>query len=154
MNSTDYNTADSDLPRFSDFWEGVAHDLGNSRLRIYKQANCIKSFIDANAGTPEYLKSAIRCSFKLSNCKNLSSPISLEAVFDILGETAYTLQGQKADDLLDIELLEEIAWIISNRYKTQLQIFTDDSQHEQAENSNTRILSFPKYRLRKANSVI
>ena len=140
-------------PQFIEFWLQVANELGTSRLIINKNAKSIRSIIHGSSDAPIYLHEAIKKSYKLSQCQNLSSPVSLESVLDILGETAYTLQGDQADDLLDIELLEEIAWVINSRYSEQI----PNSVHADpvpAPSDECQVVSFPHYKIRKANSNI
>ena len=150
------NTSSRARPRFLEFWLLVANELGTSRLHIDAEAKSIKSFVHRNSDAPQYLHEAIRKSYKLSACQHLSSPICLESVLDILGETAYALQGEQADDLLDIELLEEIVWIISNRYAEQISILLDSGQNSEQAGKATKpqgkLVSFPNYKIRKANA--
>lgn len=105
---------------FSDFWLLVASELGDARLVLNKDAKTISGFINKNSDVRAYLHTAIKQSYKLSRCDNLHSPISLEHVLDILGETAHQLQQSALGDLFDIELLEEIAWLICDRYASQV----------------------------------
>jgi hypothetical protein len=182
---------------FIDFWQLVASELGDARLLLNKNAKNIESLINTNSDVRAYLHRAIKKSYKLSHCENLNSPISLEHVLDTLGETAYRLQQEKYGDLFDIELLEEIAWLICDRYANQVSELvkreaawlgtTQDLAYELAEEDRTfarlnslsanktrgpdpratahhqkatpsssptaaRIISFPNYKIRKANA--
>jgi hypothetical protein len=58
----------------------------------------------------------IQQSYKRCRCYHLNARFDVNVALDILGETSYTLQGNKEDDLMDIELLEEIAWLINQHY--------------------------------------
>ncbi|MEM7358670.1 MAG: hypothetical protein AAF431_06225 [Pseudomonadota bacterium] len=138
--------------QFLEFWRLVAIDLGNSRLRINTNAKSIHELVDKDGDSRSYLVDAIRKSYKLSQCQHLASPISLEHVLDILGETAYTLQGDQRDDLFDIELLEEIAWHISDRYSIQLSTLVEQHDKPAANNKSAQIVSFPNYKIRRANN--
>jgi hypothetical protein len=108
-------------PLFADFWQLIASELGSSRLKINSTAQSISTFIDSSGDQKDYLRDVIKQSYKRSQCYHLRDAIDLEAVLDILGETAYALQGQHADDLMDIELLEEIAWLIGERFWVNVQ---------------------------------
>jgi len=131
---------------FLDFWNTVATELGSSRLKINPNAGSIHRFIDCNSDHKEYLKKVIQLSYKQSECNHLRDNVNLECVLDILGETAYQLQGQQADDLLDIELLEEIAWLISERYESSLKLATTN-QH-----AHTPVISLDKFKIRRSNA--
>lgn len=133
---------------FVDFWQSIASELGSSRLRINTKAPSIRYFIDGNSDPKDYLKNAIEQSYKRSNCHHLRDTIDLNAVLDVLGETAYQLQGLEADDLLDIELLEEIAWIISERYKSLLGLKEKASAHPE----DATVISLLKTKILQANS--
>lgn len=133
---------------FNQFWLFIAHQLGSSRLKINAQAHDIHDFLDPSNDSREYLKSTIKESYKRSHCDNLQSAISLNKVLDILGETAYELRNNQRDDLFDIELLEEIAWHISGRYKHYLLIEPEEKRTPR----KGQVLSFPNYKIRIANS--
>ncbi|MBX2848496.1 MAG: hypothetical protein KTR16_09250 [Acidiferrobacterales bacterium] len=137
------------IPRhleFSQFWSYIAHQLGSSRLKIISDAADIHGLIDSNADIEDYLKNAIKESYKRSQCNNLRNPVSLDAVLDILGEIAFSLRNNHLDDLLDIELLEEIAWHIDNRYRQYLDLDPEPSQSHKGQ-----LISFPQYKIRIAN---
>ncbi|NNC99478.1 MAG: hypothetical protein HKN85_04795 [Gammaproteobacteria bacterium] len=141
--------------QFFEFWHTVATELGNSKLRINRGARTIHDFVDKESDVRDYLKDAIKKSYKLSRCRNLSSPISMDSVLDILGETAFRLQDDQRDDLFDIELLEEIAWHISNRYLACLALDKGDPSREKSgagKSQPAQIISFPNYKIRRANS--
>jgi len=137
--------------QFIGFWQGVAAELGNSRLRISLKPNNIHELVDKDCDGPNYLKKIIKKSYKLSRCQHIKSPISLEKLLNLLGETAFELQGKHRDDLFDIELLEEIAWHISSRYSAQIKPFISNIDELPTDNS-AAVISFPNYKTRKANS--
>ena len=120
----------ADPIQFIEFWNLIANELGSSRLRIDVKAKTIHELFSQDSDARVYLRDAIKKTYKLSKCQHLRSPISLITVLDVLGQTAYELQGEKADDLFDIELLEEIAWHISNRYPAHY--FTDKNTNTNA----------------------
>ena len=154
MKQSRSNSVNSSGPQFIEFWLLVASELGTSRLHINESAKSIRNVIHRNSDAPIYLHDAIKKSYKLSRCQRLTSPVNLECVLDILGETAYTLQGDQADDLLDIELLEEIAWVIGSHYAEQIQTLLNSNQSRDPIGSQCQIVSFPNYKIRKANSNI
>ncbi len=132
-------------PTFTDFWRTIANELGSSRLKINARATSIHKFIDRNSDHKEYLRQAIQQSYKRSHCNHLRDTINLESVLDILGEIAFELQGAQADDLLDIELLEEIAWLIGERFQLALPVQENSTQ------SQVQVVSLDKAKIRRAN---
>lgn len=137
--------------RFVDFWLSVAQELGSSRLDINHEAHSIKSIFAANSDHRDYLREVVRQSYLRSQCKKLSDAIDLHTVLDILGETAFELKGQQADDLMDIELLEEIAWVISQRYAHHIVIQADPDTSHAPTKPAARLISLSKIKTRRAN---
>ena len=138
--------------QFINFWKRIAADLGTSRLRINDDAKSINEFIHKNSDVRPYLIDAIKLSYKQNKCQHLGSPISIGIVLDILGETAYKLYGNKKDDLLDIELLEEIALYINNHYLAYLDGGTNSNVNTCPKEVNAaKVISFPKYKKWKIN---
>jgi len=132
-----------------DFWLTIASGLGNSRLKLNRKASSIHRFIDQNSDHKDYLRQAIQQSYKLSRCSHLRDPIDLNCVLDILGEIAFELEGARADDLLDIELLEEIAWLIGERFQQSLEL---DVTHDDQATTGSKVISLDKVRIKRANS--
>ena len=102
---------------FSEFWQTIASELGNSRLKVNPCADSIRYFLDAESDHRDFLRNIIHQSYKRCRCYHLKARFDVNIALDVLGETSFSLQGTKEDDLLDIELLEEIAWLINQRYK-------------------------------------
>ena len=136
-----------DPVEFRHFWKFIAQQIGDSRLTLNHAATQIEHFLQLDCDPKNCLRSVSIESYRRSNCKNLNSPIDLNVVLDVLGETAYSLRGQSRDDLFDIELLEEVAWHIANRYSQQIQI-----ERSEQYPADAKIISFPDYRIRKANT--
>jgi hypothetical protein len=142
---------------FFDFWLFIADQLGDSRLRINKNAGNIHQLIDLGSDHTPHLRKAIIQSYKQSRCYHLQAPIDLIAVLDILGETAYDLQGKQLDDLLDIELLEEIAWYISERFGAIIapQLSSSGSTQRGESHKQTaacKIVSLPNEKIKRLNA--
>jgi len=133
---------------FAQFWEFIASQIGDSRLTLNHSAAKIEYFMQVDCDPKNCLRSVSIESYKRSNCKNLRSPIDLNVVLDVLGETAFSLRGESRDDLFDIELLEEVAWHIASRYSALIEI----NNPSLTEQNQPKILSFPNYRIRKANT--
>ena len=153
------NTYNSNYPAdisFHDFWLFIASEMGDAWLRLNEDANHLKDFIDHSYDPKEYLRKIILDSYKISRCTSLHDAIDMDCVLDLLGETAFTLRGERRDDLFDIELLEEVAWHIGNRFAHLLKVNSDSAEHPagnpEQENENGVVVSFPRYRIRKANS--
>ena len=123
---------------------------------IQRVVKYIHQFIDASSDHFPYLRDAITLSYKRSQCHHLGANIDLIAVLDILGETAFNLQGKQSDDLLDIELLEEIAWYISERFGEALQVqlaAAEQAFKSQVSNAKRKpqIISLTKVRIQRSN---
>lgn len=141
---------------FFDFWRFIGEQLGDARLSINHQAHTIHQLIDPCSDHPPYLREAITQSYKRSRCHHLGADINLIAVLDVLGEIAYQLQGKSLDDLLDIELLEEIAWHISERFgealQTQLKASQQGKNHAQDGLSRpAQVIALSKVRIKRLN---
>lgn len=153
---------------FNSFWRMISRELGDARLMLNPNAKQISAFIHGNSDIQSYLHDTIRKSFKLSRCQNLSSPICFTSVFDLLGEAAYTLQQRDNCDLFDIELLEEVAWLISDRYARQVAEMVRLDAQRAAPNSflsinpetkpeaqpKASVVSFPRFKIKKANALL
>lgn len=132
---------------FIQFWSYIASQLGSSRLKINPKAHNIHNLFDADNDSKDFIKQAIIESYKRSQCNNLSNQISVDIVLDILGEIAYELRNNHLDDLFDMELLEEIAWHINDRYRQHLDLAT-----QQQDGPTGIVVSFPQYKIRIANA--
>lgn len=144
---------------FIDFWRFIAKELGNSRLKINAKAHSIHEFLITDGDQKAYLRDAIKKSYKVNRCHHLGSTICILSVLDVLGEAAYQLQSNKQDDLFDIELLEEIAWHISQRFADHFEIENKSRGSSSAAGSDTtkevsgsNVRSLPKAKIRRANS--
>ncbi len=109
---------------FSDFWQSIASGLGNSRLIVDTQAESIKYFLDAESDHATLLRGVIQQSYKRCHCYHLKARFDVNVALDVLGETSHNLHGTKEDDLIDIELLEEIAWLINQYYRPLIEMPT------------------------------
>lgn len=131
---------------FLDFWIFIDSKLGSSRLKINARANSIHEVLARGSDHPQYLKDVITQSYKRSQCHHLQAPINVNYVLDILGETAFELQGKQCDDLLDIELLEEVAWHIDERYGQSIEVQLTESSPK------ADVVSLPRAKIKRANS--
>ena len=148
---------------FSEFWLLIASELGNSRLKVDVGAESIKYFLDAESDHKDFLRKIIHQSYKRCHCYHLKARFDVNIALDILGETNYKLQGSKEDDLLDIELLEEIAWLVNQHYShlikmpdstlAQTNVIGDgfDKATEKQGSTTFPIVSLSKRRINKAN---
>ncbi len=137
--------------QFIDFWIKVAAELGTSRLNINHKAKSIHDLFHKNSDARPYLVNAIKQSYEQNKCQHLHSPISVDVVLDILGETAFKLSGNQRDDLLDIELLEEIAWCIDNDFFSYLDISHTDDCSDTLNSNDAKVISFSRYKSVKSN---
>ena len=149
---------------FRKFWQLCAHQLGDSRFTFDHSASTITDMNHSVITSETLIKDLIMVCYRRSQCQHLDSPIDLNATFDVLGETAYKLQGQRQDDLLNIELLEEIGWCANQFYENSTQ---NTSSHEEPRLktvvtpsktvskdtiSQARVVSLSKAKLRRANA--
>jgi hypothetical protein len=153
---------------FSEFWNTIASGLGNSRFKINLKAESIKYFLDPESDHKDFLRILIQQSYKRCRCYHLNARFDVNVALDILGETSYTLQDNKEDDLMDIELLEEIAWLINQHYGQAIEIPNSmlssmlsvddpseerDNEHDLCQLSSNKV-SASKASSRKAGPVI
>lgn len=140
---------------FREFWEYIALQLGDAWLSLNPEAQTVNELVTLSYDPKDYLKQAILQSYKRSACQSLNSNINMNAVLDTLGEIAYTLRAEKRDDLFDIELLEEIAWHIASRFRHLIKFQASPASHtgiRAKRRQNATVISFPDYRIRKANA--
>ena len=111
------------------------------------------------------MRKLIHQSYKRCHCYHLNARFDVNIALDVLGETSFQLKGNKEDDLLDIELLEEIAWLISQRYGYRVNMpesllvnaseasddHTSDVESEPQAKAKTPIISLSKRKIRIAN---
>ena len=133
---------------FVEFWRFIAKSLGDSRLRIRKQAHSIESFFAPNSDHREFLRDVIITSYFESGCRGLDDDVDMNVVLDVMGEAAYELQGRNKDDLLDIELLEEIAYLIQQKYSYLIDIQIPSDRFA----SSSEVVSFVDSKIRRANT--
>lgn len=156
-----FQDSPSRVVSFLDFWLLIGEQLGNAKLKINAKAGNIHQLIDKSSDHTQQLREVIMQSYKRSRCYHLGAPIDLIAVLDILGETAYQLHGQELDDLLDIELLEEIAWCISERFASliepEIEAYYAPMQSLRADRSRqnqqhvAEVISLPRVKIKRAN---
>lgn len=132
-----------------DFWLFIASQLGSSRLKINAHATSIHQVLDKGSDHQQYLKNIITQSYKRGRCHHLNAAINVNHVLDVLGETAFDLQGKHCDDLFDIELLEEIAWLIGERYAQHIEIqILEPVKPTKA----AQVVSLPSAKIKRANA--
>lgn len=141
---------------FRSFWQYIAQELGDAWLGLNPEARNLKEFIKLSYDPKDYLRQAIMQSYKRNGCSSLDSDIRMDAVLDILGEVAFSLRGERRDDLFDIELLEEIAWHIGNRFSHLIECNQNEAGNinpkQQTASECAPVVSFPNFRIRKANT--
>lgn len=154
-----------DFLGFSDFWQTIANELGNSRIKVNVKAESIKQFLEADSDHREFLRKLIYQSYKRCRCYHLNARFDVNIALDVLGETSFNLKGNKEDDLLDIELLEEIAWLISQLFEHKIDMpssllntenhkvagHTSRSPKPSTAPTKTPIISLSKRKIRLAN---
>ena len=136
---------------FSKFWQFIAKNLGDSRLLIRGEANSIDSFLAPNSDHREFLREIIITSYFECNCCSIDDSVDINKILDVLGEAAYQLQGRNEDDLMDIELLEEIAYLIQQRFLYLINI-PQNTKSPQSKESMAAIVNFSNKKIRRANA--
>ncbi len=136
---------------FLDFWKLVAKNLGNSRLRIKDHANSIETLLAPNSDHREFLRDVIINSYFESDCCSIEDAVNINIILDVMGEAAYELQGRNKDDLMDIELLEEIAYLIKEHYSALIEL-EHDRNCPQADETGATIVNFSNTKIRRANA--
>lgn len=132
-------------PSFFEAWCFLSDNIGSSRLPVNRQASDIHQFIISQDDQLGFMKQVIRNCYQSCQCHNLQSTINIETMLDVLGETAYQLTQQNKDDLVMIELLEEIGWLLVQAYGQHLK------QPQQAKHTPAEIVSLPDHKVRRAN---
>ena len=123
--------------------------MGNVGLAINQDTTSINDFLSPEC---DFLRDIVRSSYTRSKCYHLHSVIDLNQVLNILGERAYELNNQQLNglpqaDLLDIELLEEIAWNINERFLALVTL----PNKTQTRQTKAQILNLPRLKIRRAN---
>jgi len=77
-----------DFLSFSEFWQTIANDLGNSRIKVNTNAESIKQFLRADSDHKEFLRTLIHQSYKRCQCYHLNARFDVNIALDVLGETS------------------------------------------------------------------
>ena len=149
---------------FNEFWQTIESGLGNSRFKINTKAESIRYFLDPESDHKDFLRILIQQSYKRCRCYHLNARFDVNVALDILGETSYNRQGNKEADLMDSELLEEIAWLINQHYGQAIEMpdsmLIGDLSEERSEERNFcqlnpskagPVISLSKLKIRRAN---
>lgn len=145
--------------KFVEFWRFIAQELGDSQCRLNPKANRIKDLMASNSDHRSFLKDVIAQSYARCGCHHLKDSLDINVVLDVLGETAFSLQGENADDLLDIELLEEICWLTCQQYSRHIEMpqlppdFEESNKHKKRAQL-APVVSLPNVKIRIANTQI
>lgn len=140
-------------PNFLDFWVFITDQLGDTYGLVNPKVKTKKELFNEFDDQHGLLKEVLLQCYRLNKCHHIKSPIDINLVLDVLGEKAFELQLKQADDLLDIELLEEICWLISQHYSTYISTptFSKDESKDEALSSSV-VISLPKTKIKIANS--
>lgn len=131
---------------FRDVWCFLSEQIGECRLLVKRNANNLNAFLKAQENNPGFMRQLITETYKRNQCANLDSSISIEIMFDVLGEKAAELKQTQKDDLADIELLEEIGWHLQQRYP-----FKKPSKNK-PENQSAKVICLSTIKTRIQNS--
>lgn len=136
---------------FVNFWRFIAKSLGDSRLRIRNEADSIETLLASNSDHREFLREVIITSYFESNCCSIDDLIDMNTTLDVMGEAAYQLQGRNKDDLMDIELLEEIAYLIQQQYFYLIDV-AKPIDNDRRDGLFGAIVTFSNRKIRRANT--
>jgi hypothetical protein len=141
---------------FLDFWVSITEHLGDAHGVIDPKTKTTQALFSSFDDQLGLLKNVILESYALNKCHHIKSPLNVNTVLDILGSKAFELHLKQADDLLDIELLEEICWLICQHFSHLIEIPVFNRRREMDEsnlgNTSANIISLPKTKIRIANS--
>ncbi len=136
---------------FIDFWVSASNEIGDHRLAINASAKRLEELFIPTVVHAEHLKELVTHSLEQRSGK-LTQIINVNALLDALGETAFKLRKTAADDLFDIELLEEIAWHISEHYPHLIEMpLPTELKPTQNNEAKPSVVSLTKYKIVKAN---
>lgn len=142
---------------FIKFWGFIASELGSLRLSIDTSSKRLETLFQANSAHPKYLRTLIEESLA-NRGGNLTQTIDLNKLLDDLGATAFTLRSNDNDDLFDIELLEEIAWLISTHFSSHFSSSLGGNNstpipatRDKTKDNNPQVISLQRYQIIKAN---
>ena len=136
---------------FLKFWFFVTEQLGDSHGSIDPNLKTAQAFFSHFSDQQGLLKEIIIASYSLNKCRHLKDSIDVNLVLDLLGQKAFELKIMHADDLLDIELLEEIGWLISQHFAQFIDIPTLNNSTDKCDNTASPIISLPRAKIRRAN---
>lgn len=141
---------------FLKFWHLITDNLGDSHGSIDPQTKTTQQLFSTFDDQLGLLKEIIIDSYSLNKCHHIKSHIDVNSVLDILGKKAFELHVKQADDLLDIELLEEICWLICQHYRQSISmpVFVKKEHDEQLAKTRdkAKVFSLSKTKVRIANS--
>ena len=141
---------------FLEFWVQITELLGDSHGSINPKTKTTQQLFSNFDDQLGLLKEVIVNSYAANKCRHVKDQIDINLVLDVLGVTAFELKLKHADDLLDIELLEEICWLICEHYlhfvETPKALELSETTDINAETITAKVLSLPKTKIRMANS--
>lgn len=140
---------------FLEFWSSITEKLGDSHGSIDPKTKTTQQLFSNFDDQLGLLKEVVIDSYRANKCHHVKDQIDVNLVLDILGIKAFELKLKQADDLLDIELLEEICWLICQHYMHLVKMpkAAGVSNNIKACNETTaQVLSLPKTKIRIANS--
>ena len=120
-------------------------------MLIRHKANSIETFLAPNSDHREFLRDVIVTSYFECNCCSIEDKIDINTILDVMGEAAYELQGRNKDDLMDIELLEEIAYLIRQHYFYLIDMPTL-VESKSPDDNIAAIVDFSSKKIRRANA--
>ena len=126
--------------RFKDFWLTMSCLAGDTRLTMDAKADTLGEFI---SDQEEYfIRQLMTTVYSCSKCSSIYSHIDLRCVFDALGESGLHMRQTDSDDLLNVELLEEIAWLTTQYFPQQVQQQVIDSWTTDCLYDHSNVLPF------------
>jgi len=144
-------------PSFGDFWGTVCDQIGDHRISINSSAESKQDLLDAESLHPEFVKELVYACFERSQ-KSKNHRVDFCALLDHMGSLAYCMRESYSDDLLDIELLEEIAWVINTHFPYCIdssvlarQLDSHDLIESSIERTTPTVISIKNYRSKSAN---
>lgn len=137
---------------FLDFWCLITDNLGDAYSSIDPQTKTAQQLFSDFNDQLGLLKQVISDSYTLNKCHHLHSHIDINSVLDILGTKAFDLQVKQADDLLDMELLEEVCWLVCQHFGQLIVMPKIKNSNQKLGPTEAKVYSLIKTKTRIANN--
>lgn len=105
---------------FVAFWSTIGADLPEGMLVLRDRPKSTEALFATRSNHSDLLREVILGSYAACKCDTVDDAIDINTVLDLMGDAAFNRQMHNTDDLLDIEMLEEIAYLICLHFGSQI----------------------------------